>query len=118
MTNTDQPAGKTIISTEVLVNIAKFTALSMPGVNRMAPISGGINRLFRRALHEGVRIEIEDNTVFADLHLVLNDNINIREVSRDVQEKVTRAIQEMVGMDVGQVNIHIEDINFEGSAEA
>ncbi|HCB01363.1 MAG TPA: Asp23/Gls24 family envelope stress response protein, partial [Anaerolineae bacterium] len=37
---------------------------------------------------------------------------NIREVSRNVQQNVTRAINEIVGMDVGEVNIHIEDIDY------
>jgi uncharacterized alkaline shock family protein YloU len=29
-----------------------------------------------------------------------------------VQQQVARAIQEMVGMEVGEVNIHIEDIDY------
>ena len=85
----------------------------MPGVSRLAPIAGGVNRLFKRGAVDGVRIETEDNTVYADLHLVLLENVNIREVSRNVQQNVARAIQEMVGMDVGDVEIHIEDIDYE-----
>jgi len=46
------------------------------------------------------------------LHLILRQDVNIREVSRNVQQNVKRAIHEMVGMDVGQVNIHIEDIDY------
>jgi uncharacterized alkaline shock family protein YloU len=52
------------------------------------------------------------------MYLVLKEDVNIREVSRNVQKKVTRAIQEMVGMDVGHVDIHIEDIDYKESAEA
>ena len=55
---------------------------------------------------------------YADMYLVLKEEVNIREVSRNVQRKVARAIQEMVGMDVGHVDIHIEDIDYEESAEA
>ncbi len=55
----------------------------------------------------------EDNTVFADLFLILKQDVNIREVSRNVQQQVARAIQEMVGMEVGHVDIHIEDIDYE-----
>ena len=88
--------GKTTVSPDVLTTIARLAALEVPGVSRLAPISGGVN-----------------NTVFADLHLVLKADVNIREVSRNVQQSVARAIQEMVGMDVGQVNIHIEDIDYE-----
>ena len=82
----------------------------------MSPISGGVNRLFKRGAGDGVRIVTEDNTVFVDLHLVLKQDVNIREVSRNVQQQVARAIQEMVGMDVGYINIHIDDIDYEGEA--
>ena len=47
------------------------------------------------------------------MFLALKQDVNIREVSRNVQLQVTRAIQEMVGMDVGHVNIHIENIDYE-----
>ena len=101
--------GKTTVSPDVLVTIARQAALDVSGVSRLAPVSGGVNRLFKRGASDGVRIETKDNTVYADL------DVNIREVSRNVQQQVARAIQEMVGMDVGEVNIHIEDIDYKGN---
>jgi len=59
MTNTDRPPGKTTVSPDVLISIAKLSALGVPGVSRMAAIPGGVNRLFRKGANEGVRIEIE-----------------------------------------------------------
>ena len=118
MSNSDRPPGKTTVSPDVLISIAKLSALGVPGVSRMAPVSGGVNRLFRKGANDGVRIEVEEDTVFADMYLVLKEEVNIREVSRNVQQKVARAIQEMVGMDVGHVDIHIEDIDYEESIEA
>ena len=52
------------------------------------------------------------------MFLVLKQDVNIREVSRNVQHQVARAIQEMVGMEIGHVDIHIEDIDYEEVAEA
>ncbi|MEW6400691.1 MAG: Asp23/Gls24 family envelope stress response protein [Chloroflexota bacterium] len=104
--------GKTTVSPDVLITIAKLSALSVPGVSRMSPIAGGVNRLFKRGASDGVRMETEDNTVFADLHVVLKQDVNIREVGRNIQQQVARAIQEMVGMDVGYVNIHVDDIDY------
>jgi len=118
MTNSDRPPGKTTVSPDVLISIARLSALGVPGVSRMAPISGGVNRLFRKGSNEGVRIEVEEDIVYADIYLVLKQDVNIREVSRNVQQQVTRAMQEMVGMDVGHVDIHIEDIDYEEIAEA
>ena len=107
------PLDKTTIASDVLITIARLSALSVPGVSRMANVTGGVNRLFRRDIHTGVRIEVEDNVVVADLHLILKKDVNIREVSRNVQEQVSRALQEMVGMDVGAVDVHVEDIDYE-----
>ena len=118
MSSSERPPGKTTVSPDVLISIAKLSALGVAGVSRMAPIAGGVNRLFRKGANEGVRIEVEDDTVFADIYLVLKQDVNIREVSRNVQNKVVRAIQEMVGMDVGHIDIHIEDIDYEEGPEA
>jgi uncharacterized alkaline shock family protein YloU len=79
----------------------------------MAQVTGGVNRLFKRGVHDGVRIEVDDNTVTVDLYLILKKDVNIREVSRNVQQQVARALHEMIGMDIGGVIIHIEDIDYE-----
>src|SRR5688572_18835492 len=110
---TEDTQGKTTVSPEVLTTIARLSALSVAGVSRLAPVTGGVNRLFKRGAGDGVRIATEDNVVYVDLHLILKQDVNIREVGRNIQQNVTRAIQEMVGMAVGHVNIHIEDIDYE-----
>jgi uncharacterized alkaline shock family protein YloU len=116
--------GKTTVAPEVLLTIARLTTLDVPGVSRMSPQPASVNRLFQRGAGEGVAIEIKEDVVTIDLHVILNQDVNIRDVSRQVQHEVARAISEMVGMQVGRINIHIEDIdytassNLEGSAEA
>ena len=109
----DSNPGKTTVAPDVLVTIARLSALSVPGVSRMAQVTGGVNRLFKRGTNDGVRIEVEDNIIVASLYLILKEDVNIREVSRNVQQQVARALQEMVGMDVGDIEIHIEDIDYE-----
>lgn len=102
--------GKTIIAPDVLLGIARLSALGVPGVARMSPVPGGVNRLFRRGIGDGVRIEVKDHAVSVDLYLVVNPDTQLPDVSRAVQSEVARAIQEMVGMDVLSVNVHIEDV--------
>jgi len=109
----DTNPGKTTVAPDVLVTIARMSALSVPGVSRMAQVTGGVNRLFKRGTNDGVRIEVEENVIVASLYLILKKDVNIREVSRNVQQQVARALQEMVGMEVGEVEIHIEDIEYE-----
>jgi uncharacterized alkaline shock family protein YloU len=112
-----RPAGKTTVSTEVLVAIARMAAVSVPGVQGVAIVPGGVDRLFRRRLGEGVRMIIQDGLICGDIYLVMKGGVNVQEVGRDVQRQVARAIQEMVGMDVGRIDIHVESIEYE-QAEA
>ena len=105
-----QTSGKTTIAPDVLIDITRLAALSVEGVDSLAPVPGGVNRLFRRGISEGVQIIVEGNTVNADLYVILEPYTNIREVGREIQVQVARAISEMVGMDIGKINIHIEDI--------
>ncbi len=110
--------GKTTIAPDVLISIARLTTLNVNGVSRMCLEPTGVGRLFRRGFREGVRIEIENETVFVDVNVILENDVNIRDVSRNIQQQIARALSEMVGMQVGQVNIHIEDIDYSGEPEA
>ena len=115
MGQSDRAPGTTTIAPSVLITIARLTALSVSGVSGMSNVPGGVNRLFKRGAHNGVRIDLEDNLVSIDLYLILSSGVNVREVSRNVQTEVTRAIEEMVGMEVSRVDVHIEEIDFEQS---
>jgi uncharacterized alkaline shock family protein YloU len=104
--------GKTTIDPGVLIKIAKLTALGVPGVSKMAPGLHNVDNLVKKNYSQGVKIEVENNTVYADLYLILHKDVDLYKTSQTVQKKVGRAITEMVGMDVGQINIHIEDIDY------
>jgi uncharacterized alkaline shock family protein YloU len=105
--------GKTTIAPDVLITIARMSALDVPGVSRLAPVTGGLNRVFKRGASEGVRAEIEDGLAYLDLYLMLKQEVNVREVSRQVQQRVSRSVSEMLGIEVGHVNIHVEGIDYE-----
>ena len=101
--------GKTTLTPEVILTIARMTALEVEGVKAMGSIKPGVLRLKSRG-KDGVSLLIEDDNVFVNLFLILDGNHNLREVSRTVQHQVGRAIAEMTGFEVSQVNIHIEDV--------
>jgi uncharacterized alkaline shock family protein YloU len=114
MATTERPPGKTTIAPGVLVTIIKLTALQVEGVSRLAQVPSSVNTLFSRNRDDGVEITVaEDGTVNADLHLILKDRANIRETSKQVQEEVSKAISKMVGMEVGSINVNIEDIDYQ-----
>jgi len=112
MSETIRPPGKTTIAPEVLITIAKLTALNVPGVSRLSTNPVNVNKIFRKGANEGVVIEVEDDVVYADIFVIIERDQNIQKVCRMVQEKVARAISEMVGMEVGKINVHVEDIDY------
>ena len=112
---TERTNGKTTIAPRVLVTIARLSALSIDGVSRMAAVPGGVNRIFRRGVGEGVQIEIEDNQVTVDLYLVLDKGVSVRTVCEGVQQAIARAINEMVGLQTKAVNVYIEEIEYSSS---
>lgn len=119
MENLPHPPGKTTIAPDVLITIARLTALSIPGVSRMSTAPSDVNQFFKRGfnVNEGVRIEVEDDSVYADIYVIMQHDINVREVSHNIQAQVARAISEMVGMEVGKVNVHVEDIDYNSQPE-
>jgi uncharacterized alkaline shock family protein YloU len=110
--------GKTTIAPEVLLSIARLSALSVPGVNRLSTTPTDVNQFLTRGASEGVHITIDSGVVYAEIYVILNQDMNVRDVSRAIQAKVSRAISEMVGMEVGKVNIHVEDIDYSQAAES
>ncbi|MBI3363167.1 MAG: Asp23/Gls24 family envelope stress response protein [Chloroflexi bacterium] len=112
MTQETSRRGKTTIAPDVLITIAKLAALSVPGVAHMGSVPGGVNRLLKRGAADGVQIEVENNCVTANLHIVVKAEMNVREISRNVQAEVARVIQHMVGMEVLAVNVTIDDVAY------
>lgn len=68
--------------------------------------------LLHRQDEDGLHVEVENDTVYTEIYVVLDSDVNIREVGRNIQTSVARAITDMIGMQVGEVNVHVEDIDY------
>jgi len=112
-----RPPGKTTIDSGVLLTIARLTALEVEGVSRMGEVPGSVRGMFRRNQDQGVRIDVEDGMADVEIYVILAEDTEIRKVSKEIQSEVARAISEMVGMEVGRINIHIDDIDYISSQE-
>lgn len=107
------PNDRVTVSPEVLLTIARLSALRVDGVSQMSIAPGGVDRLFKRTPSaEGVQILVDGQTVNVDLFIVTNAKANMREVSQSVQREVARAMRQIVGMEVKAVNVHIDDVIF------
>jgi len=106
-----QSPGVVRVARQVLSTIVTNTALQIPGVVRMANTGDPRSRLLGREMpRQGVALSIKDNTFSADLYIVVMSGVNIVEVGTSVQEEVAAAIEEMIGMQVREVNVYIQDV--------
>lgn len=103
----------TTIAPEVLHTIARLTTLDTPGVSRMGSVINPYDRVLTSKFGEGVKIIVKSQSVAIDIFVVLNSEENVRIISKNIQQRVSRAITEIVGMDVATINIHISDIDYD-----
>jgi uncharacterized alkaline shock family protein YloU len=107
----DKGIGLITIHPTVLVTIAQLTALSVEGVCYMASHTPARPLGLPGASREGTRVVVDGGVVSVDLYVVAQSHANMFSVGRSVQSEVTRAVEEMVGMAVREVNVHIEDVH-------
>jgi uncharacterized alkaline shock family protein YloU len=99
------------VARQVLSTIVINAALQTAGVVGMARVDGQRSRFLGKELPKrGVALTIKDNTVSADLYIVVASGVNIVEVGAAVQEEVASAIEDMIGMQVHEVNVYIQDV--------
>jgi uncharacterized alkaline shock family protein YloU len=106
--------GKVTIAPEVLVTIAHLTAKAVPHVYEMSDDwARDVNRFFGdMRVGNGVQVRVEDGRVSVDLYIVVEPDVSMLQLGRRIQQEVIRAIEEMVGMEVKAVNVHIDDVHY------
>ena len=107
----NEALGVVRIAPQVLSTIVTNAALEISGVARMARSQDPWTRWLGREIpRDGVSLTVRDNTVAADLYLVLESGVDIVNVGAAVQEEVAAALEHIVGMQVREVNIYIQDV--------
>ena len=112
---TDENLGEVKIADEVVAIIAGLAATEVEGVDSLGGniTSEIVSKLGMKNLSKGVKVEIVDSVVSVDLTLNIEYGMNILETSKKVQEKVKAAIENMTGLEVADVNIHIASVDME-----
>ena len=114
----DQNLGKVTIAPNVLVTIVQKTSMSEPGVVQLCDNVPGVKRLLGiHTASQGVAVSVADNQVTVNVHLIARRGVDLLQMGRNLQGQITRAMQDIVGMEVCEVNIHIDDIATELSAD-
>lgn len=113
--------GSIRIADEVVGIIAGLAATEVDGVAGMsAGLVGGIAEMLgKKNLSKGVKVEVGEREAAVDLYIIVEYGVRIPDIALRVQENVKRAIESMTGLDVVEVNIHVQGVGFapEGKEE-
>jgi uncharacterized alkaline shock family protein YloU len=115
MSDYDRPPGKVTVSPAVLMTIAHMSARGVPGVKTVGRLHSTSAVRLRGRTGGGVSLSNQDGVITGDMFLIVKAGFNVREVCREVQKQVARALQEMAGMSVARLDVHVEDIDYEGA---
>lgn len=106
--------GSIRIADEVVGIIAGLAATEVDGVAGMsAGLVGGIAEMLgKKNLAKGVKVEVGEREAAVDLYIIVEFGVRIPDVALKVQENVKKAIESMTGLEVVEVNIHIQGVGF------
>ncbi len=104
--------GNIKISNEVVGIIAGISAMEVKGVHSMAGnfADGITNILGKRNLSKGVKVEVGEKECSIDANIRVEYGIRIPDVAVAVQQKILKAVTDMTGLKVVEVNVYVQDI--------
>lgn len=117
--------GTITFSPDVLVDMIELSAEGVPGLVRFA----ARHRAGRRALEiqgagavqpagkpyerRGVRVRMTDHVIEADLAVVVEAGTSVPHLGHELQQRVAVAVERMLGMRVGEVNVRVVEVRLE-----
>ncbi len=113
----ENPDGSVSFATGVVETIAGLAAQEVEGVSSMASVTTGFADIFSkkssRNFTKGVRVDIDGNMVAVDVTIVVEYGSPVPDVARSIQENIKKAIETMSGLDVRNVDVHVQGVSFE-----
>ncbi|MEG1942344.1 MAG: Asp23/Gls24 family envelope stress response protein [Angelakisella sp.] len=115
----ERSAGSLKISQEVIASIAEYTVNEIEGVAGLAPITPSFTGwLLEKQTLRPVSIVINEGVAVIDIRICIKNDVCIPELSVKLQAAVKEAVQNMTGIVVSRVNLHIAGIVFPETTEA
>ncbi|MBT1624403.1 Asp23/Gls24 family envelope stress response protein [Curtobacterium sp. VKM Ac-2861] len=111
--------GKTVIDDTVVSKVAGIAAREVNGVHSLG---GGAARAIgalrdaigQRDFGQGVKVEVGEKQVAADIVIVAEYPVSLQQVADGVRSSVARALEQIVGMEVAEVNVTVQDVFIPG----
>ncbi|TDW29628.1 Asp23/Gls24 family envelope stress response protein [Cryobacterium psychrophilum] len=112
-------SGKTTIAEGVVSKVAGIAARAVPGVFALggggARAMGALRDAFNATdPSQGIKVEVGETQAAVDLTLVVEYPAPIQEVCDNVRASVAGAIHTLVGLEVVEVNIAVNDVHLPG----
>ena len=106
--------GEITISSAVFTTITGAAATNCFGVKGMAyrSMTDGLVHLLRReAMSKGVKVTYnEDGTVSIELHIVVENGVNIATVCRSIMSEVKYVVTKNTGVEVREINMCVDSV--------
>jgi uncharacterized alkaline shock family protein YloU len=107
--------GRTVIAEAAVAKVAGIAARSVPGVYSLGSVPSRALGAIRDAVGSsdhaaGVRAEVGETQVAVDISLVASYGTPLHSLADQVRASVYRAVEELVGLQVIEVNVEITDV--------
>lgn len=105
--------GLVTVNEDVLVRVAGYATLDCYGIVGMASkrsTDGIVQLMGRENLGRGVRVRQSGDKVDVDLFIIVEYGISISAVAASIIETVKYKVEHLTGVQVGRVNVSVEDI--------
>lgn len=106
--------GEIRISSDVFTNITGAIATSCYGVKGMAVRSktdGLVHLLRKESMAKGVKVTYNsDETVSIELHIIVDNGVNLTAISRSIMERVTYEVAHTTGVEVRNVDVYVDSM--------
>lgn len=118
-TETSNELGSIRIADEVVAIIAGLAAVEIEGVAAMSGSwgTGIVEMLGKKNLGKGVKVEVGEKEAAIDIFLSIEFGFPIPNVAQKVQEQVKSAVENMTGLKVTSVNVHVVGVSMKKAAE-
>lgn len=108
------------ISDDVVAVIAGVAVSEVNGVAGMAGgFAGGISEVLsgKKNLAKGIKVDVADNDAKIDVNIIVEYGSRIPDVAFEIQNRVKKAVESMTGLNVEEVNVHVQGVNTDISKE-
>ncbi len=108
-----RPAGRVRVASEVVASIAAMAALQTHGVAAICQNLGvgGTRPLRAEQSHKGVRLEmVGSSAIKVEVYVCITGDASVPELAEQLQGRVEKDLQQMLGLEVVEVNVHVVEI--------